>query len=404
MALGRITPVRGQIIAFLLSIRTYEVLHSRQVFAILPRVCWCSSMVEHSFIKREDRGSSPRTGINSVLYAEGEVVMVMHQSAQQQNVTIRKRTIRDSQHIFIAFRYSKYESAVEGWRLDYLDHFPTAFCTFEPGHVTTKEGKTIHHYYILWIEPDHYERYQKHARESFIEAQYDNQLLRTVKDLPSRPLIQQPIARAKRPPKVIKTPPVIQDLPPFVVNGNGEKYYFHELTTTRPEPPPEPVIPVEKPRPPREKQRSVCKKTQHKGISRFDCAGFPGQSGYRAQVVWQGKKYSAFFSDAKHHDALAALEAAIQWRNEKEREIGKPRTELAVRGKATSNTGVMGVHRKQRGNIWYLDVTWTDLDGKQHKTSFSEKQFGVKGAMRKAKALRQRKEMERAQSHRGKVF
>ncbi len=42
----------------------------------------------------------------------------------------------------------------------------------------------------------------------------------------------------------------------------------------------------------------------------------------------------------------AALAAALAWRNAKERELGKPRTERLVKGHdATSNTGIIGVAR-----------------------------------------------------------
>lgn len=64
---------------------------------------------------------------------------------------------------------------------------------------------------------------------------------------------------------------------------------------------------------------------------------------YWVRIQWQGQKYAKFFSDRRYGDGLAALDAAIEWRNATERAVGKPRTEQLVIGAPSSNnTGVVG--------------------------------------------------------------
>jgi hypothetical protein len=63
------------------------------------------------------------------------------------------------------------------------------------------------------------------------------------------------------------------------------------------------------------------KTTKHKNITRID---HPAKRtfGYNVRVAWQGQTYGKFFSDRVHGDRLAALAAAIEWRDAKEKEVG----------------------------------------------------------------------------------
>ncbi len=106
------------------------------------------------------------------------------------------------------------------------------------------------------------------------------------------------------------------------------------------------------------------KTTKHKGITRID---HPAKRtfGYFVRVTWNKQRRSKFFADSVDGDRLAALGAAIDWRNEAERELGKPRTERQVIGVSRTDTGIVGVRRtvkdgRERGAG---DGGWGTQDG-----------------------------------------
>lgn len=140
------------------------------------------------------------------------------------------------------------------------------------------------------------------------------------------------------------------------------------------------------------------KTTKHKNITRID---HPAKRthGYNVRVSWQGQKYGKFFSDRKHGDRLAALDTAIAWRDQTERQIGKPRTEHQVVGwHSRNNTGVVGVRRRMRGKVEVFEATWIAReDGKRFRrtTCFSIARHGEKRAYKLALRARQRGERVR---------
>ncbi|GAB4157360.1 MAG: hypothetical protein Fur005_11300 [Roseiflexaceae bacterium] len=104
------------------------------------------------------------------------------------------------------------------------------------------------------------------------------------------------------------------------------------------------------------------KTTRHKNITRID---HPDKHtfGYNVRIMWCGKRYCKFFSDGIYGDRLAALDAAIEWRNQLEQEIGKPRTEQLVVGwHSRNNTGIVGVRRRKRGFGEVFEATWVVRD------------------------------------------
>jgi photosystem II stability/assembly factor-like uncharacterized protein len=138
-----------------------------------------------------------------------------------------------------------------------------------------------------------------------------------------------------------------------------------------------------------------CKATRHKNISRLD---YPPKRmrGYWVRIQWQGEKHAKFFSDHFYGDALAALDAAKEWRNATEKAIGKPRTERLVIGAArASNTGVLGVRRLKENHTEYFEATWVAESGKMGRTRFSIAKHGEKKALRYAIKARQLHERER---------
>lgn len=133
--------------------------------------------------------------------------------------------------------------------------------------------------------------------------------------------------------------------------------------------------------------------TRFKGLTRCD---YPERSmvGYMVRVNWNGQRRQAFFSDKKYGDRLAALDAALQWRNKTEAELGKPRTEQQVIGKTTSNTGVQGVTRILREGHPTLQVTWYE-NGRQRRRTVNIDRYGEAKALTLAKKIRAEAERRR---------
>ena len=81
-------------------------------------------------------------------------------------------------------------------------------------------------------------------------------------------------------------------------------------------------------------------KNKEKRISRIDTKD---THGYNARVYLKGKMYSKLFSDAKWDGPEIARDEAIFWRDNKEKELGKPRTNRNVKGLRPTNTGIYGI-------------------------------------------------------------
>lgn len=133
------------------------------------------------------------------------------------------------------------------------------------------------------------------------------------------------------------------------------------------------------------------KTTRHKGITRID---HPAKRtfGYMVRVAWKGEIHQKFFSDKRCGDRLAALDAAIQWRDRTEAEIGKPRTERMVFGKPGGANPVVGVSRRRENHTEYYEATWLNPEGRVRRTRFSIAKHGERKALRLAMAARQRNE------------
>jgi hypothetical protein len=157
-----------------------------------------------------------------------------------------------------------------------------------------------------------------------------------------------------------------------------------EASTAAPE---KPRLPPTRNKRTRVSPRNLPKTTRHKGITRID---YPPKRtfGYMARVPWQGRMHQKFFSDKKYGDRLGALAAALEWRDQTERELGKPRSEEPVIAPTpTSNTGVLGVSRVISGGKPKMQVTWSE-NGKVRRTSFSIERHGERGALKLARATR----------------
>lgn len=135
------------------------------------------------------------------------------------------------------------------------------------------------------------------------------------------------------------------------------------------------------------------KTTKHKGITRID---HPAKRtfGYFVRVTWNKQRRSKFFSDSVYGDRLAALGAALEWRNLAERELGKPRTERQVIGVSRTSTGIVGVRRTVKDGREVYEATWRE-DGRIRRTSYSIAKHGEKRALSLARRARERYERMR---------
>lgn len=135
------------------------------------------------------------------------------------------------------------------------------------------------------------------------------------------------------------------------------------------------------------------KTTKHKGITRID---HPAKRtfGYFVRVTWNKQRRSKFFSDSVHGDRLAALSAALEWRNEAEKELGKPRTERQVIGVSRTSTGIVGVRRTIKDGREVYEATWRD-GNRIRRTSYSIAKHGERRALSLARRAREKYEKAR---------
>gem|GEM_PF-642311 len=135
------------------------------------------------------------------------------------------------------------------------------------------------------------------------------------------------------------------------------------------------------------------KTTKHKGITRID---HPAKRtfGYFVRVTWNKQRRSKFFSDSVYGDRLAALGAALEWRNQAEQELGKPRTERQVIGVSRTSTGIVGVRRTVKDGREVYEATWRD-GNRIRRTSYSIAKHGERRALSLARRAREKYERQR---------
>jgi hypothetical protein len=147
------------------------------------------------------------------------------------------------------------------------------------------------------------------------------------------------------------------------------------------------------------------KTTKYKGVTRIDRDAGRQSDGRRitaphgsmVRVFWRKARHQAFFSDRTYGDRLAALDAAVAWRDHTEERIGKPRTDRTVIGYANSNTGELGISRRTVRGHAVFEVAWHDPSGKTRRTAYSIDKNGEKRALQKAKKARRPDKLRRVQ-------
>ncbi len=141
----------------------------------------------------------------------------------------------------------------------------------------------------------------------------------------------------------------------------------------------------------------------YKSVSRID-QEIKGTHGWYVRVGFRGEWRVKFFSDLQFDGREGALAAALEYRDEMERELGKPRTDRVVPAtRPRNNTGVLGVSRVEKpfrdrnGRLQtrpVFEVTWTPEPNVIQRTSVSINKYGEKEALRRALQLRREKERE----------
>jgi hypothetical protein len=140
------------------------------------------------------------------------------------------------------------------------------------------------------------------------------------------------------------------------------------------QPQPEPDAPAAPSRPARGPRT-----TRYLNVTRMD---YPKAHGYFVRVSWKGVQRARLFSDGVYGDRFAALAAALDWRDQVTKELGKPSP-----GKPSRPD--LGVNRVTKDGRDVYEATWL-VNGKQGRTSFSVKKHGAKQAHALALAARQR--------------
>ncbi len=134
--------------------------------------------------------------------------------------------------------------------------------------------------------------------------------------------------------------------------------------------------------PPRLQPRS----TKYKNLTRIEM-GPKHRPGYLVRISWAKKTYAKYFADAAYGDRLGSLTAAVEWRDQIEREVGKPRTNRPVIGVAYSNTGVIGITRTTKAGKPIFQVTWYE-NGRQRRRVFNIDHMGEQKAFKAARKMR----------------
>ena len=141
----------------------------------------------------------------------------------------------------------------------------------------------------------------------------------------------------------------------------------------------------------------------YKSVSRID-QDVKGTHGWYVRVGFRGEWRVKFFSDLQYDGREGALAAALEYRDEMEKELGKPRTDRVVPApKPRNNTGILGVSRVEKpfrdrnGEVQtraVFEVTWTPEPNVIQRTSVSINKYGEKEALRRALKIRREKERE----------
>jgi hypothetical protein len=185
------------------------------------------------------------------------------------------------------------------------------------------------------------------------------------------------------PPQVYREPPPpapidpIDPIPPEEAPTNSESL---EMLPSAPASPPLTST----------RQRAPWGSNKYKNITRID---HPAKRtfGYFVRVRRNGDGRTKFFSDNKYGDRLGSLAAAIEWRDEQYRELGRQGLRKAPPG----STLPVGVRRVTTDGYARWVAQWVDAKGKRRTRSFAIVKYGDDHARKLAIKARLRGEKQR---------
>jgi hypothetical protein len=144
-------------------------------------------------------------------------------------------------------------------------------------------------------------------------------------------------------------------------------------------------------------------KSGFKGICRIDQ---PKRKtyGWYVRVTFNGKHVAKFFSDKANGGKQKALEQAVLYRDQAEKELGRPRTDrLVIAHNPRNSSGIMGIQRKSKivktkkgdevVDKFYV-VTWNPEPGRVERIFVPIAKYGEKAALLKACSIRREKEKQ----------
>jgi hypothetical protein len=112
--------------------------------------------------------------------------------------------------------------------------------------------------------------------------------------------------------------------------------------------------------------------------------------GWYVRVRWDGRQRVKFVPDARYEGREAAKAAAISFRDEAERELGKPQTDrLVVAKKRAGASGIVGVQRQDH----YFVVTSQPEPGRVRRRFVRIKPGRERSALNEACRLRRQAEL-----------
>jgi hypothetical protein len=146
----------------------------------------------------------------------------------------------------------------------------------------------------------------------------------------------------------------------------------------------------------------MAKKDRYKGITRIDQPE-KHTHGWYVRIRFNKEVCAKFFSDDKHRGKVRALMEAVDYRDEMEKQLGKPRTDrIVVTASSRNQTGMVGICRRKtktklaNGKVQYHNfyvVTWSPEPNHIARTSVSIDLYGEEEAFQRACRIRQEKEL-----------
>lgn len=145
----------------------------------------------------------------------------------------------------------------------------------------------------------------------------------------------------------------------------------------------------------------MARPKRYKSVSRIDQPE-KHTHGWYVRVRFNGNEVSKFFPDKQFGGKTKSLQSAIDFRDDTERKLGKPRTDRFVVGHNARGrkemTGVRLVVKKTRNASGELrespvyEVTWSPEPNVLRRTSVSIRKYGKREALRLAREIREEKE------------